>query len=139
MNKEENKQTKVENKIENDNSVKITVTKSVAESLRELVDKVNAGFDVGRVHRQDVASWIISHFLKSYGEAEISMIRQSQYTDALMMESVYRRMKETGEIPDFLRDALRKQFQGDAEVPKKKKVLTNKSINDGLVGHEDIV
>ena len=66
------------------------------------------------------------------------MIRQSQYTDALMMESVYRRMKETGEIPDFLRDALRKQFQGDADVPKKKKALTNKSINDGLVNHEDI-
>ncbi len=138
MNKEENKEKKTENKIENDNSVKITVTKAVAENLRELVERVNAGFDVGKVHRQDVASWIISHFLKSYGESEVSMIRQSQYTDALMMESVYRRMKETGEIPDFLRDALRKQFQGDADVPKKKKALTNKSINDGLVNHEDI-
>lgn len=138
MNKEENKEKKAENKIENDNSVKITVTKAVAEDLRELVERVNAGFDVGKVHRQDVASWIISHFLKSYGESEVSMIRQSQYTDALMMESVYRRMKETGEIPDFLRDALRKQFQGDAEVPKRKKALTNKSINDGLVNHEDI-
>jgi hypothetical protein len=135
--KDENKQTKTENKIENDNSVKITVTKTVADSLKELVDKVNNGFDVGRVHRQDVASWIISHFLKSYSDHEVGLIRQSQYTDSLMLESVYRRMRETGEIPEFLRDALRKQFQGGAETPKKKKALTKEYINDVLESHEE--
>lgn len=136
--KEEKKETKTENKIENDNSVKITVTKLVADSLWELVEKVNAGFDVGKVHRQDVASWIISHFLKSYTEVEVGLIRQSQYTDTLMMESVYRRMRETGEIPDFLRDALRKQFQGSGDAPKKKKSLTKEYINDVLTNNEDV-
>lgn len=136
--KEEKRETKTENKIENDNSVKITVTKLVADSLWELVEKVNAGFDVGKVHRQDVASWIISHFLKSYTEVEIGLIRQSQYTDTLMMESVYRRMRETGEIPDFLRDALRKQFQGSGDAPKKKKSLTKEYINDVLTNNEDV-
>ena len=136
--KEEKRETKTENKIENDNSVKITVTKLVADSLWELVEKVNAGFDVGKVHRQDVASWIISHFLKSYTEVEVGLIRQSQYTDTLMMESVYRRMRETGEIPDFLRDALRKQFQGSGDAPKKKKSLTKEYINDVLTNNEDV-
>ncbi len=136
--KEEKKEKRTENKFENDNSVKITVTKLIADSLWELVEKVNAGFDVGKVHRQDVASWIISHFLKSYTDVEVGLIRQSQYTDTLMMESVYRRMRETGEIPDFLRDALRKQFQGEPEAPKKKKPLTTKSINDGLTKYEDV-
>ncbi len=136
--KEEKRETKTENKIENDNSVKITVTKLVADSLWELVEKVNAGFDVGKVHRQDVASWIISHFLKSYTEVEVGLIRQSQYTDTLMMESVYRRMRETGEIPDFLRDALRKQFQGSGDAPKKKKSLTKEYINDVLTNNEDL-
>ena len=136
--KEEKRETKTENKIENDNSVKITVTKLVADSLWELVEKVNAGFDVGKVHRQDVASWIISHFLKSYTEVEVGLIRQSQYTDNLMMESVYRRMRENGEIPDFLRDALRKQFQGSGDAPKKKKSLTKEYINDVLTNNEDV-
>ena len=130
MMKTEGKNLKIENKSDQDNSVKITVNKLVADSLWELVEKVNDGFDAGRVHRQDVASWIISHFLKSYTDAEVALVRQSHYTDSLMLESVYRRMRETGEVPEFLRDALRKQFQGGADVPKKKKSLPKEYISD---------
>ncbi|OYZ20991.1 MAG: hypothetical protein B7Y39_09915 [Bdellovibrio sp. 28-41-41] len=135
--KEEVKQTKLDSKSDNDNSVKITVAKAVADDLGELVEKVNTGFEVGRIHRQDVASWIITQFLRTYTDHEVGLIRQSQYTDALMLEAVYRRMRETGDMPDFLKEALRKQFHGEPEIPKKKKVLTNKSINDGLEKYED--
>lgn len=139
MNKEESKNQKNEQKIEQDNSVKITIGKVVADSLWELVEKINEGFDAGKVHRQDVASWIIEHFLKSYTESDVHLIRQSHYSDSSMLEAVYRRMKETGEVPDFLRDALRKQFQGAPEGSKKKKALTKEYINDVLVKHEDTV
>ncbi len=133
------KEIKFGNKNESDSSVKITVSKAIVDNLNDLVEKVNSEFDVGRVHRQDVASWIIAQFLKSYTDHDVNLIRQSQYTDALMLESIYRRAKETGEIPDFLRDALRKQFQDDAETPKRKKALTKKSINDGLNNHEGVL
>lgn len=139
MNKEENKNQKNEQKIEQDNSVKITIGKVVADSLWELVEKINEGFDAGKVHRQDVASWIIEHFLKTYTESDVHLIRQSHYSDSSMLEAVYRRMKETGEVPDFLRDALRKQFRGAPEGTKKKKALTKEYINDVLVKHEDTV
>lgn len=47
-------------------------------------------------------------------------------------------MKETGEVPEFLRDALRKQFQVTDEAPKKvKKTLTKEYINDELQKQED--
>lgn len=137
--KEEIKDKKIEIKIEQENSVKITVTKLVADSLWELVERVNDGFEAGRVHRQDVASWIISHFLKSYSELEVNLIRQNHYSDTLMLEAAYRRMKETGEVPDFLREALRKQFHGDSDSTKKKKSLTKEYINDVLPKHGEAI
>lgn len=141
MNKEgeRKREQKSETRIESENSVKITVSKLVADSLWELVEKVNDGFDAGKVHRQDVASWIISHFLKSYSDSEVNLIRQNHYSDSFMLEAVYRRVKDTGEVPDFLRDALRKQFQGGSELIKKKRPLTKEYINDVLPKHEDAI
>jgi hypothetical protein len=127
--KQEHKKAETKNEIEN--SVKITITKEAAEGLTELVVKVNGGFEAGRVHRQDIASWIISKFMASFTEVDVHQIRQLHYDDSSMLEAMYRRMKDTGEIPEFLRDALRKQFQGAPEASKKnKKSLTKEYIND---------
>lgn len=129
---------KQEQKKSDDNFVKITITKDAAESLKELVSRVNDGFDGGQVHRQDIASWVISKFMASLSETDINQIRHLHYDDAAMFEAMYRKMKETGAIPDFLRDAMRKQFQGAPDAPKKsKKSLTREYINDVLDKHEE--
>ena len=141
MNKEgeQKRDQKTEDKIKNENSVKITIAKQVADRLWKFVEKVNEGFEAGRVHRQDVASWIISNFLDSPSESDLNSIRKTYYDDALMLESMYRQMKETGEIPEFIRDALRKQFQGAPETPKKiKKPLTKEFISDVLPELKDV-
>ena len=125
MRKEEQRET--------DNVIKITVTKEAADTLSAIVAEVNEGFDAGKASRQDVASWILSEFRRKLTEAELHRIRQSHFSEGLLLESMYRRMKETGEIPEFLRDALRKQFQTSMDGPKKtRKALTEKSISDGL-------
>lgn len=65
-------------------------------------------------------------------------LRQLHYDDASMLEAMYRKMKETGEVPEFLKEALRKQFQVPDEAPKKvKKALTDKFINDELGSSKD--
>jgi len=139
MNIEENKESKQEYRSEQESFIKITITKEAADGLLDFVGKVNDGFEAGRVHRQDVASWIINQFLSSYSDSDLSLIRKNYYNEAVMLEAMYRRMKETGEIPDFLRDALRKQFQVATESPKKnKKSLTRKYINDVLESHEEV-
>ena len=128
---EENKE-----KIEQENNIKITVTKEAGEILAELVVKANEGFEGGRINRQNLASFIIEKFKASFSDKDLTLLRQSHYDDASMLEAMYRKMKETGEVPDFLRDALRKQFQVPDEPPKKsKKALTKEYINDGLDKH----
>ncbi|MGE3975793.1 MAG: hypothetical protein AB7F59_14810 [Bdellovibrionales bacterium] len=135
MEEKENKEKKNE-----ENIVKITITKEAGQSLSELVEKVNEGFDGGRVHRQDVASWIIGQFKKLHAESDILQIRQVYYDASAMLETAYRKMKETGEIPEFLKDALQKQFQNAGTTPKRlKKNLLKESINDGLEKYEEAV
>lgn len=131
--KEEEKEN-TENR-EQENVVKITITRESAEALAELVVKVNEGFEAGRVHRQDIASWIITRFRKNHSDIELAQIRQVHYNDAAMFEALYRRMKETGEMPEFLKDVMRKQFSGNIESKKAKKHLNKEYISD--VSNED--
>lgn len=127
-------------KIEQENNIKITVTKEAGEILAELVVKANEGFEGGRINRQNLASFIVEKFKATFSDKDLTQLRQLHYDDAAMLEAMYRKMKETGEVPEFLRDALRKQFQVTDEAPKKsKKTLTKESINDGLVKYEDAV
>jgi hypothetical protein len=145
MEKEKNKIQKpgtgndsAENKIEQENSIKITIARDSADGLAELVQRLNDGFTAGRVHRQDLASWIITKFLRNHTEADLQSIREAHYDDASMLENMYRKVRETGEMPEFLRDAMRKHFKGQAEVPKKqKKSLTSEFINDVHLNNED--
>ena len=130
---EENKE-----KIDQENHIKITVTKEAGEILAELVVKANEGFEGGRINRQNLASFIVEKFKASFSDKDLVQLRQQHYDDAAMLEAMYRKMKETGEVPEFLRDALRKQFQVADEAPKKvKKALTKEFINDELFKQED--
>lgn len=134
----ENNVEKQESKKADENFVKITITQAASESLKMLISRVNDGFDGGHVHRQDIASWIILKFMASVTETDIIQIRNAHYNDSAMFEAMYRKMKETGAMPDFLRDAMRKQFQNPQDTPKKsKKSLANVYINDVHSKNED--
>jgi len=132
---EENKE-----KIDQENNIKITVTKEAGEILAELVVKANEGFEGGRINRQNLASFIVEKFKANFSDKDLVQLRQMHYDDAAMLEAMYRKMKDTGEVPEFLRDALRKQFQVTDEAPKKvKKILTKEYINDELKKQKDAI
>lgn len=134
----ENNDERQGSKKADENFVKITITQEASESLKVLVSRVNDGFDGGHVHRQDIASWIILKFMATVSETEIVLIRNAHYNDSAMFEAMYRKMKETGALPDFLRDAMRKQFQSPQDAPKKsKKSLANMYINDVHLTNEE--
>lgn len=126
-----------EQKSESDNIIKITVTKEAGDTLAALVVRANEGFEGGKINRQNLASYIIEKYKNNFSDRELVHLRQLHYDDAAMLEAMYKKMKDTGEIPDFLREALKKQFQGNDEPPKKsRKSLTKEYINDELQEHE---
>lgn len=125
-------------KQESDNIIKITITKEAGETLATLVVRANEGFEGGKINRQNLASYIIEKYKNNFSDRELAHLRQLHYDDAAMLEAMYKKMKDTGEIPDFLREALKKQFQGNDESPKRsRKSLTKEYINDELREHED--
>jgi len=133
MSEEKAKEEKQGAKVELDGVTKVTIERSVSEGLKELIERVNDQFEAGKVNRQDVITWILNSFLRTYDEQDVGAIRGAHFDESMMLENAYRRMRETGEVPEFLRDILRKQFQGTSEWSKKtKKGLHKQIINDGL-------
>lgn len=128
----------MEEKKEIENIVKITITKKSAEVLAELMDRVNHGFWAGKITRQDIASYILENSAQSFSEKQIASVRSLHYDENHMLEAAYRTMRETGEVPEFLREALKKQFQGNDESSKKSKKSLNKEyISDVLEKSEE--
>lgn len=137
---EVNKRSVKKSKDDGENVVKITISKDAADELASFVGDVNSGFDGGRVYRQDLASWIILKFCRSRTEGDLTEVRREHFNETMMLEAMYRKMKETGEIPEFLRDALRKQIQSSAEPPKKvRRSLTKGYINELHSKNEDAI
>lgn len=136
--KEETNGENQKNKNDVENVIKITIAKDLAEGLMELARQVNDGFTAGRVHRQDVASFIISKFLRTHTESDVQQIREAHYDDGAMFDTIYRNMKETGDVPEFLREAMRKHFRGLGDGSKKsKKQLTDEYTNSVQRKNED--
>ncbi|MBN8542395.1 MAG: hypothetical protein J0L82_18535 [Deltaproteobacteria bacterium] len=118
-------------KVDQENIIKITVTKEAGEILADLVVRANEGFEGGKINRQNLASYVIEKFKNNFSDKDLAQLRQLHYDDAAMLEAMYRKMKETGDIPDFLREALKKQFHGiDDSLKRTKKSLTKEYIND---------
>lgn len=134
----EEEKERQDTRTENESIIKITITKEAGETLAALVIRANEGFEGGKINRQNLASYIIEKYKNNFSDRELAHLRQLHYDDAAMLEAMYKKMKETGEIPEFLREALKKQFQGNDEPPRKsKKSLTKEYINDELQSHED--
>lgn len=102
----------------NEEIVKITITKEAGENLNQFLVQVNEGFEAGKVNRQDIASWIICYFKKSFGESEIQQIRKEFFKESTLLQAIIKKAKTTGDMPDFIREALLKHWSG--ETPSKK-------------------
>lgn len=97
--------------------LKITVTKEAGEKLNTVLAKVNEGFEAGKITRQDIASWIVLRFEKSFGENEVQQIRKEFFSEKVLLETILKRVKSSGEVPEFLRDVLKKNWQGIVDAP----------------------
>ena len=117
--------------------VKITVSKEAEEKLMNVIEKVNNGFDAGKVNRQDVASWALTYFANNCDSEVIKAIRQDHFDEFTVLESILRRGKEQGKIPVEIRNILRQQMTSDLSPRKTvKKQLTSDYVNDVVQENE---
>lgn len=117
--------------------VKITVTKQAEEAVSHVVNKVNDGFDAGRVNRQDVTSWILTRFVETFSDIEVQQIRAAFFNEIALLEAILKRAKQNGNLPPELKTALMGQINLPSVPKKSKRALTKEYINDVLERNED--
>lgn len=115
----------------NEEVVKITVSKEAEIQLLKVLERVNNGFDGGRVNRQDLASWALVHFAQECSSETVKAIRQDHYDEFTYLESILRKAKESGLLPQEIKNVLKQQIGIDSQPRKPtKKSVASTYIND---------
>ena len=130
MNKEDLENKKIKNKNE-ENMSKIAISKDADRALVDVLKRVDEKFDLGRVTKQDLASHIIMRFVSSCTEKEIHDMRVLFFDPITAMEAKIKTIKETGVIPDSIRDLLLQEFLDASPQPAAKK--SKKSLNPNII------
>ena len=121
-------ETETENKEDSGNQIvgtkvqRIVVSNESWVALKAITDKVNDGFNGGRVNQTEIANWIISRFQSELDEAQIKEIRAEHFDEVAMLESVLRQAKESGKIPTDFKALLQRQLGLEEPVKRRAKV-----------------
>ena len=130
MNNTEDKIQETKQKIE-ENLAKIAISKESDRALVEILNRIGEGFDAGKATKQDVASHIILHFASNCTDKEIHAMRALFFNPILLMEATLKKAKETGVLPESLRDLLYQQFMQSEPQPNAKR--TKKLLNADII------
>lgn len=121
-----------------DSLAKIAINKEADRALTEIISRVNDGFEAGRATKQEVASHIILSFAKECTESDIHGIRALFFNPISLMEATLKKAKETGVLPDSLRELLFEQFTaGQPGAKKARKSLNQNIIKDNVLDERE--
>ena len=110
---------------------RVTVTKSTDEILTKVVDKINDGFEGGKINRSQAISWIITKFAEDISEGALREIRANHFDEIALLSVMLKQAKKNGAVPPELREMLQRQFGlGDTPNKKSRNRLTKDFIND---------
>ena len=112
---------------------KIAISKEADRALVELINRIEDGFDAGRSTKQDIASQIILRFTANYTDQDIHAMRALSFDPILALEAKLRKAKETGIVPDSIRNLMLDELMADkpiANAKRTKKNLNHDNIKD---------
>jgi len=140
--KEENTETTEQNKKPEDNLAKIAITKEADRALIDVVSRVNESFDAGKATKLEVTSQIILNFAKACVEADIHAMRTLFFDPVTVLDSMTKKAKETGTVPDHIRQYLYEQFMATSAnqrpAKKSKKVLKGEALFESIEKEGDV-
>lgn len=136
---EENKEKKNEGIKKSDDLAKIAISREADSALVEIIERINDGFDGGRATKQDVTSVIVLDFFKELTDSHIHKLRVSFFDPITMMEATLKKAKETGILPESVKELFLKQFADSAHtVRKPKKNLKSDVIIDNIKNEQEV-
>jgi hypothetical protein len=119
-NKEKEEEKKEEIKTNGSKELlRITVSRDAQNALEVIKDRVNDGFNGGRVNLTQMANWILLKFQNELDDSLIKEIRAEHFDEVAMLESILKQAKESGKVPTDFKVLLQKQL--GLEEPTKRK------------------
>jgi Fe-S cluster assembly ATPase SufC len=100
---------------------RIVVSNESLAALKAIIDKVNDGFNGGKVNQTEIANWIILRFQSELDESQIKDIRAEHFDEVAMLENILKQAKESGKVPTDFKSLLQKQFGLDEPTKRKAK------------------
>jgi len=100
---------------------RIVVSNESLVALKTIIDKVNDGFNGGKVNQTEIANWIILRFQSELDESQIKDIRAEHFDEVAMLENILKQAKESGKVPTDFKNLLQKQFGLDEPTKRKAK------------------
>ncbi len=112
--------------------LRITVSRAAEEALVGIVDRVNDGYEGGKVNRTQIANWVLIRAQETMQDNDIKDIRAEHLDEFAFMEALVRKAKKSGKLPSELRSFMNKQLGLDDAPKKRKKNLQDNAINDDI-------
>ncbi len=78
------------------NLSKIAVTTLADQALTSAQERVNTGFEGGRVTKTDLASWLIIQATSSLDETTVEEIRRTHFNQLAYLETLVKKLKVAG-------------------------------------------
>ena len=75
---------------------KIAITAAADTALTETRDRINDGFEGGRLTKVDLATWLLLRAVETLDAATIEEIRRAHFNQALYLEGLVRKLKTSG-------------------------------------------
>ena len=128
---EEKEKTKNREQEKEDGLSRISITRQAEKEFIAFQKRVNDDFEAGFVNRSELASFILTRFSKTAGDAEVREIRCEYVDETAMLDAYLKKVKATGQMPAELKAFLHRQAGlDDMRSNRQKKSLTKDGIND---------
>ncbi|HEY8269832.1 MAG TPA: hypothetical protein VIG33_03025 [Pseudobdellovibrionaceae bacterium] len=129
MNTEEKTERQEKENKKEKNEIQITIGTLAEMKVSNLLDCVNDGFELGRVSRKDLASYLLLKAVEKFNDEDVVKVRGQTLTDLSLLEYELKQARETGFVPEDLREFLRKKANLALGSKKSKKTGQNKNSN----------
>lgn len=112
------KQEEQENRNKPEELFRLTISRQAEEALVAFLDRINNGFEAGKVTRNQAMSWVLSRLQERFDDSDIQQIRSENVNEFAFLETLLKQAKKTGQMPAELSHLIQKQLGFDDSVTK---------------------
>ena len=105
---------------------RVTISRQAEEALIAFLERINNGFEAGKVTRNQAVNWALSHLQERFDDSDIQQIRSENVNEFAFLETLLKQAKKTGQMPAELSHLIQKQLGFDDSVNKQSRRIKAK-------------